>query len=439
VGQYGSVPRPQSFHHRTSFEAASRRTRGHHVEVLGLARTAAVVLASLLGVAVLAGLVALWPSGDVTRLDTAPWGSTTERGVVDDVTRTECTIGTRGPEATGTESPSPTGRCGLADIVLITGPERGQTYTVALTPDVMDVGLSDRVVLERTLVMGLPSYQLKDGYRGLALGLLALLFGGVVLAVARGRGARALAALAVAAGVVWWFVLPSLLLGEDAVPVGLTAAGVVLLVALYLTHGISVRTTTALLGGAVGLAVTAALAWWTVRAAHLADVGDGGWGPSPPWQKVPGLTLKDVLVCAAVVGAVGVVADLAHRQATAVWDLRACSPLSSRRAVFAHAMRAGRGHVASALPTIGFAYAGASLAVLLLVSLEARPVGFTLTGVELGELAVLIMAGAIGVVLAVPLTTALPAWAVPAAPASSGVVPQDRLPEMSRSRHGRLR
>ena len=68
-------------------------------------------------------------------------------------------------------------------------------------------------------------------------------------------------------------------------------------------------------------------------------------------------------------------------------------------------MRIGRDHIASTVYTIAFAYAGAALPVLILVSLYDRPLLDTLTSGELAEEVVRTLVGSIGLVLAIPLTT----------------------------------
>ena len=70
-------------------------------------------------------------------------------------------------------------------------------------------------------------------------------------------------------------------------------------------------------------------------------------------------------------------------------------------------MRIGRDHIASTVYTIAFAYAGAALPILILVSLYDRPLLDALTTGELAEEIIRILAGSIGLVLAIPVTTLL--------------------------------
>ena len=72
-------------------------------------------------------------------------------------------------------------------------------------------------------------------------------------------------------------------------------------------------------------------------------------------------------------------------------------------------MRIGRDHIASTIYTIAFAYAGASLPVLLLLQIYELPLGQTLTSGQFAQEIVRTLAGAIGLILAIPFTTAIAA------------------------------
>jgi uncharacterized membrane protein len=101
---------------------------------------------------------------------------------------------------------------------------------------------------------------------------LAAAFAVLVVAVARWRGLAALVGLAVSFWVLLKFMLPALLSGENPLAVALVACGAIMFVLLYLAHGVSIRTTTALIGTLFGLGASAALGTWAVAATHLTGV-----------------------------------------------------------------------------------------------------------------------------------------------------------------------
>jgi uncharacterized membrane protein len=70
-------------------------------------------------------------------------------------------------------------------------------------------------------------------------------------------------------------------------------------------------------------------------------------------------------------------------------------------------MRIGRDHIASTIYTIVFAYAGTALAVLLILRLYGLPWDVLLTTEDITQEIVRTLASSIGLVLAVPLTTAI--------------------------------
>ncbi|WP_343985887.1 YibE/F family protein, partial [Terrabacter terrae] len=70
-------------------------------------------------------------------------------------------------------------------------------------------------------------------------------------------------------------------------------------------------------------------------------------------------------------------------------------------------MRIGRDHLASTVYTIVFAYVGTAVPVLLLIALYQQPLADLLLSEDLTAEIVRTLASAIGLVLAIPLTTAV--------------------------------
>lgn len=290
----------------------------------------------------------------------------------------------------------------------------GTVAAVQVAPEVSNSGLGpgDRVQLEKAPAgPGTPAtYAFYKTDRAGALWLLSVLFVLVVVAVARLRGLLALIALAVGVGVVGAWLLPALLSGRDPVAAALVAAAGILYVVLYLTHGVSLRTSAALAGTLGGLAVTALLGVVFTQLAHLSGVGDEGG--SLLTSLGHGLDFQRLMTATVIIAGLGVLNDVTITQASAVWELRAASTLLTRRQLWTSAMRIGRDHIASTIYTIVFAYAGTALFTLLLVRLYDRPL-WEIVGTEsLAEEVIRSLLSAIGLVLAVPITTAVAAAVV---------------------------
>lgn len=358
----------------------------------GAARRARIILACLvtpLLLATIAGLVALWPRGEtpVGSIELMATGMTVESAEV---------VSSEGDEVRAE---------------LLTGVGEGQVVPVHVPPEIIvngvDVGDRMKIIFSPgALDSGVP-YVFWDFERQVPVAILALLYAVAVLAVARWRGLAAMAGLVASVATVIVFVLPALMQGHPPLLVALVGSSAMMFLSVYLAHGISIRTTTALLGTFCGLAVTTSLAMWGTRAAGLTGASDetslllAG--------TFPNLRLQDLLLCGIVIAGLGALNDVTITQASAVWELHAADHTTPRRTLWARGMRIGRDHIASTVYTLAFAYVGTALPVLLMASLFNRAFTDTLMAGEIAEEIVRTLVSSIGLVLAIPITTAIAA------------------------------
>jgi uncharacterized membrane protein len=250
-----------------------------------------------------------------------------------------------------------------------------------------------------------------DFQREVPIALLAVAYAVVVLLVARWRGLAAMAGLGLAFVVLLGFTLPALLAGQSAIGVALVTSSLVMFATLYLAHGLSARTSTALLGTLVGLALTAGIAAWASGAAQVTGTNDEMSAFLP--SSAPAADLRGIALCGIVLAGMGVLNDVTITQASAVWELRAVAPAATRAELFTSAMRIGRDHIASTVYTMAFAYVGAALPLMMMVWLVDQSPVTALTSGEIAEEVVRTLVGSIGLVLAIPATTAIATLTVP--------------------------
>jgi uncharacterized membrane protein len=342
-----------------------------------------------------------------------PAGTTYPHARVVSIERVDCTVPGSGPQT-----------CASAVVRVGEGPDAGAHQRVDLPPEVAGRGVEvdDELVLSRDAgAEGDPQYRFADLARGTPLAVLAVVALVVVGAVARLRGLLAVLGLGVAAAVLLLFVLPALVAGESPTLVSLVGSAAILFVVLHLAHGVSARTTTALLGTLAGMLVITALGALAVAATRVS--GFSTEEVLQLQQYDPGLDFSGLVVASTVVAGLGVLNDVTITQASAVWQLHEVDPALGARELYRRGMAIGRDHIASTVYTIVFAYAGASLALLLLFDLYARPAGTVLTSAVVAEELVRTLVGAIGLVLAVPLTTALGALVATASRAPGATPP----------------
>ena len=221
--------------------------------------------------------------------------------------------------------------------------------------------------------------------------------------VARLRGVFALISLAIAFATIAYFILPALRHHENPLLVGAVGATAIMTVILYLTHGLSTKTSTALLGTIAGIWTSAILAAWIGGAARL-----NGLTSQENVQLDRFVTLKDlsgIVLCGIILAGLGVLNDVTITQASAVWELHEAAPELPARQLFASGMRIGRDHLASTVYTLAFAYAGAALPALLLVGIYREPLSAWLVQGDIAEEIARTLVASIGLILAIPLTT----------------------------------
>ena len=237
-------------------------------------------------------------------------------------------------------------------------------------------------------------------------------FAAAVLLVGGLRGARSLVALAFTLLVVGKLLIPLLLAGWAPLPLAIGTAAGVTVVTLLLTEGARRTTLAAILGTAGALAVTALLAHVATEAARFSSLQGSEEVAFLVVLLGQEVDLRGLLLAATILGALGVLDDVTVTQAAAVSELRASDPGASRGAVFARAMAIGRSHIAATVNTLVLAYVGASLPLLLLFAVgESSPL-VAINGELLAVEVVRALAGSIGIVTAVPLTTAIAAFLV---------------------------
>jgi uncharacterized membrane protein len=384
-----------------------------------------VLTVALTGIAcaTIAALVLSWPNPDrgraqVTSVEFAAPGVTFPVGTVTQL-HPACPTDAAGPSAP--VGPAATGPaengCGTIEVGL-----GATTVSVPLPPALAASGLT---VGDRVQLMQVPaadgqgaSYSFMQVQRSTPLALLLLLFVIVVAAVARWKGILGLVGLAFGGFVIIAYMLPALLEGQAGLKVALIGSTAIMFVVLYLAHGFSIRTSTAMAGTLLGVGITALLGVLAVDTARLSGLADDESATLTSF--VQGLSTRELFTCAIIVAGLGVLNDVTITQASAVWELRAAAPTLTRRQIFASGMRIGRDHIASTIYTIVFAYAGAALPVLLLIYLYERPVLDLLQTESLAEEIVRTLASGIGLVLAVPATTGIAALAV------AGATPEAR-------------
>jgi uncharacterized membrane protein len=269
----------------------------------------------------------------------------------------------------------------------------------------------DRVLVTRQVVPGQDdAYFLSDYARGFPLWVMGIAFAGFVVAVARWQGATALLGMAVTTLIILRFIIPGIVAGNDPVVISVIGALVIMSATLFLAHGVSTKTAVAFGGTIVALFMTAILASLAIDFARLSGLAEEH---SVTLQILSegAINAEGLLLGGIIIGALGVLDDVTVAQASSVFELRRANATLGFRALYSRGMVVGRDHIASTVNTLFLAYAGASLPLLIILSLGTEPAGILLNREFLATEIARTIVGSAGIVAAVPITTAVAAWA----------------------------
>ncbi|MFJ8199077.1 YibE/F family protein [Streptomyces sp. NPDC096152] len=400
--------------------------------------------------AVVVGLAVLWPGGAPAHERTGVgFDRQSQQATVTRVIAVSCkgvnasaAAPAGDPSAAGGSSApdQASGTCKKATVRVDTGSDKGRTFTEFVQPDQsrqLHEGEKVVVAYEPSAPKDL-QYSVTDVDRRFPMGLLAGIFALAVVVVGRMRGVMALVALAISFLVLNFFVLPAILQGSNPLVVAVVGSSAIMLIALYMCHGLSARTSVAVLGTLISLVLIGILGSLFIGWAALTGNTDDNTGLIHGLY--PSIDMSGLLLSGVIIGSLGVLDDVTVTQTSAVWELHEANPAMGWRGLYRAGIRIGRDHIASVVNTLVLAYAGAALPLLLLFSIAQSSVGTVATSELVAEEIVRTLVGSIGLVASVPVTTALAALVVSAdRPGAAPAAAPAAQPAPARGGRGRRR
>jgi uncharacterized membrane protein len=367
----------------------------------GVGRLAVATVAALF-VAAAVGLVLLWP-GDAQQISLVAGARTKTQQA--EVVKSR-PIACRNPAADG---------CRRLTIELRSGSRAGTRSFLSVGDAGPAPGLEPGTQL-RVVRNDVPAgadaaavdpYALVEVDRRSSMLWLVLAFSALVIVFGRLRGALALVGLGASLLIVVEFVIPALLDGKPAVAVALVGSFAVMLMTIALAHGLGPKSIAAMLGTGASLVATVLLA---LLSTGLADLTGFSSEEAVLLQANDAtLSLTGVVLAGMVIGALGVLDDVTVSQASTVMALRKANPAQRARELYRGAVSVGRDHVAATVNTLVLAYVGSSLPILLVFGIEGTAFADTINREAVAEQVIAMLVGSIGLILAVPVTTALAA------------------------------
>jgi uncharacterized membrane protein len=268
----------------------------------------------------------------------------------------------------------------------------------------------DKVVINfvENIASGSP-YQVVDVYR---LNVLLFLFLLLVLVGCIFSGWNAIFSflgLAFSILVLIYVVVNGILAGYDPLLVTIVGAFLISTVSVYLGHGLTKRTTIAIIGIVLTLMFVGVLSLLFVKLGSLFGMGsEEAFFLQLDSERV--INLQGIFLAGIIIGTLGVLDDITTSQVAVVDELYKANNKLSAVELYKRAISVGKEHITALINTLVLAYAGASMPLFILFIQDSiQPVWTLLIGEFIAEEIVRTLLGSIALILSVPVTTFLAA------------------------------
>lgn len=284
--------------------------------------------------------------------------------------------------------------------------------TVRAQDDARSFKPGERIEVMKTLGPdNQPVYYATDHIRRAPLGILALLFVVVAAVVGRGKGLRAVIGMLFSLAVIIVAMVPLIIAGWNPVLVALVGSTLILAGSVYFVHGLNWTAHAALIATVMAAGLALGLAELFANLTFLSGYGteEAMFIDQMSQQAGKPVNLRALLIAGMIVGALGALTDSTVAQAAVIRELSSVNPFLSWRKLYASGMKVGFDHIGSLINTLVLAYAGSALPLFVLFDLGGwsvtRVVNFEMIASEIVQALV----GSIGLILAVPISTAIAA------------------------------
>lgn len=283
--------------------------------------------------------------------------------------------------------------------------------TLSISQDQL-VKKEDKVVISKVSTGdSQETYLIRDKYRIDGFYTVFAIFIAFVILISGFRGVGSILGLGVSLIVILAYIVPRIIAGANPVFAIVTGSMAIMFFTIYLAHGFSRRTTSALISTFISLLLAAGFSFLFVGIAKLSGFGNEG-AYSLSFGQTAGINLKGLLLGGMIIGTLGILDDVTITQSATVFELFGANNKLKFASLVKKGLVVGREHVASVVNTLVLAYAGSSMAVFIffLINPLNTPVWVILNSEFVMEEVIRALAGSVGLILAVPISTVIASY-----------------------------
>jgi len=251
-------------------------------------------------------------------------------------------------------------------------------------------------------------FYITDFVRSTSIYWLVIIFCILVLLIGRWKGLRAILSLLITFFIILKLILPGILKGYNPILLAIGGGFLILCFIVYITEGINKKSHLSVLSILISLFITGLLAIIFSNLMKLSGMcEDGVYLITLIGREI---NFKGLLLASVIIGGLGVLDDMVITQVSTVLEIKQISPNLRHKDIFKKAYRVGVSHISSMINTLFLAYAGSSLTILLLFSVGGMNFIDVLNNHLIATEIFRSFIGAIGIVLAMPISTFLASY-----------------------------
>lgn len=270
------------------------------------------------------------------------------------------------------------------------------------------------VVLQSADSEGNPYYQIIDKYRLDKIYYLVGIFFVAIVLLSRFQGLGSILGMVFSLIVIVKFIIPEILGGADPLTISIIGSFVIMVFSIYLAHGLSKKTTIALVSTFITLVFIGIISVIFVQFGKLTGLSSEEAYALRLGVSTADINIKGLLLGGILIGSLGVLDDITTGLSASVFEIAAANPKYTFKDLYRAGTNIGKEHIASLVNTLVLAYAGASLPIFLILVLNPAgwPFWTILNNEAIVEEVIRTLAGSFGLLLTVPLTTFLATYYV---------------------------
>ncbi len=257
-----------------------------------------------------------------------------------------------------------------------------------------------RVILHVEQEDGITVYSVEDLKRSGVLGLLMLLFCGLLIYVGKQKGIYSLFSIILTCILIYYCLSPLILFGVNPVIATLLICMVSTAVTLYLVGGFNRKSSSAVIGCLLSIVIAGGLSFVTVKLANLTGLTNEN--AIFLYAAHPELDFVSITISMIILATLGAVMDVGMSIASTINEIYTLDNTKTVKELFLSGMNVGRDIIGTMANTLILVYVGGALPLLLLASNIDFQKFINLNQVVTEISAALI--GSIAIVICVPVT-----------------------------------